>query len=103
MFLVCLTVLSVHCSLVFTCCERANLLALLYVNVFFFVTLPRGVLDQVWYLIVMIPDICFLPYFYKLLFVCKSRGKNGMVVVSSCPCRLKHSVYLYSFGNFSEL
>ena len=57
--------LSVHCSLVVTCWERANLLALLCV-IFFcvFVTFSCGVLDQVWYLLVSIPDLCFLTYFY---------------------------------------
>ena len=28
-----------------------------------FVTFPYGVMGQVWYLIVSIPDICLLPYF----------------------------------------
>ena len=27
-----------------------------------FVTFPYGVLGQVWYLIVLIPDLCLLPY-----------------------------------------
>ena len=30
-----------------------------------FVTFPCGVLGQVWYLIVLIPDLCRLSYFYK--------------------------------------
>ena len=49
-----------------TCWERANLLALLCVMFFFciFVTFPCGVLGQVWYLIVSIPDLCILPYFH---------------------------------------
>ena len=29
-----------------------------------FVTFSCGILDQVWYLIVMIPDLCGLSYFY---------------------------------------
>ena len=59
MFRVCQAVISVHCSLIVICLERAILLALL--NVMFscvFVTFPSGVLGQVWYLIVSIPDIC---------------------------------------------
>ena len=28
---------------------------------------PIGILGQVWYLIVSIPDLCTLSYFYKLL------------------------------------
>ena len=64
MFRVCHAVMSVPCSLVVTCWERANLLALLYVMFScVFVTFPCGVLGQVWYLIVSIPDLCLLPHF----------------------------------------
>ena len=56
--------MSVSCSLVFTCWERADLLVFLYV-VFscVFVTFPFGVLGQVCYLIVSIPDLFLRPYF----------------------------------------
>ena len=42
--------------------------ALLYCMYFFlcFVTFPYGVLGQVLYLIVSIPNMCLLPYFYNL-------------------------------------
>ena len=51
--------------------ERANLLAFLYMRCFLvFVTFPCGVLGQVWYLIVLIPDLCFLTYFDYNLFSC---------------------------------
>ena len=53
---------SVHCCLVVTCWEKADLLALVsdvYCN---FVTFPCGILDQVWYLIVLFPDIYLLSY-----------------------------------------
>ena len=64
MFHVCHAFLSVHCSLVVTCWERADLLALLYVMFScVFVTFPCGVLGRVWYLIVSIPDLCLLTYF----------------------------------------
>ena len=52
-YLICFNaLLSVPCSLVITCWERADLLALLC-DVFscVFVTFPYGVLGQVWYLI----------------------------------------------------
>ena len=66
MFRVCHAVLYVHCSLVDTCWERANLLAVwLVIFSCVFVTLPCGVLGQVWNLIVSIPDPCILPYFHK--------------------------------------
>ena len=59
----CHTVLSVSCSLVVTCWERADLLALLRVMLsFIFVTFPYIVLGQVWPLIVSIHDFCLLPY-----------------------------------------
>ena len=66
MFQVCLnyTVLYVPCSLVVTYWERADLLALLCVMFpCVFVTFPYGVSGQVWYLIVLISDLCLLVYF----------------------------------------
>ena len=63
MFRVCRAVLSLHFSLVVTCCERAILLAALYALFScVFVTFPCGVLGQVWYLVVSISDLCLLPY-----------------------------------------
>ena len=57
----CYTVLSVPCSLVIPCWDKADLLALLHV-VFscVFVTFPYGILVQVWYtyLFVLIADLC---------------------------------------------
>ena len=35
---------------------------------FVFVTFPCGILGQVWYLIVLIPDLCCLSYFDMLRF-----------------------------------
>ena len=63
MFRVCHAFLSVHCSLVVNCWERVSLLALLYVMFScVFATFPCGVIGQVWYLIVLIPDLCLLNY-----------------------------------------
>ena len=53
---------SVHCCLVITCCERADLLALVVMFSCVFVTFPCGILGQVWYLIVSIPNLCHLSY-----------------------------------------
>ena len=58
-FCVCHAVLYVHCSLVDTCWEKANLLALLHLMFFYCFC---GVLGQVWYMIVSNPDLCLLPY-----------------------------------------
>ena len=55
---------SVHCCLVVTCWERADLLALVGDVYCIFVTFPCGILGQLWYLIVSFPDLCRLFYFY---------------------------------------
>ena len=63
------------CSLAVTCWERADLLAKFYVMFScVFVTFPYGVLCQVWYLIVWIPDFCPLSYFENIVTLCASRG-----------------------------
>ena len=49
---------SVPCSNAITCLGKADLLAFLYVMFScVIVTFPNGVLSQVWYLIVSIPDL----------------------------------------------
>ena len=53
--------LSVHCSIIVTCWERADLLCAMFYCVF--IAFLCGVLCQVWYLIVSIPDLCLLTYF----------------------------------------
>ena len=57
-----LFMLSVHCCLVVTCWEGADLLAPVCDVSLCFVTFPCGILGQVWYLIVSIPDLCPLSY-----------------------------------------
>ena len=56
---------SVHCCLVVTCWERADLLALVGGVNCIFVTFPCGIPGHVWYLIVLFPDLCLLSYFYS--------------------------------------
>ena len=56
---------AVHCCLVDTCWERADLLALVCSVKLFFVTFQFGILGQVWYLIVSIPDLCRISYLKK--------------------------------------
>ena len=51
---------SVHCCLVVTCWERADLLTLVGDVYCIFVIFPCGILGQVWYLIVSFPDLCLL-------------------------------------------
>ena len=55
----CYAFASVHCCLVVTCWERADLLALVCDVYCGFVTFPCGILCRVWYLIVSIPDLSF--------------------------------------------
>ena len=56
------TVLSLPCIIVVTYWERTGLLDLLYMMFScVFVTFPYGVLGQLWYFIVWIPDLCLLP------------------------------------------
>ena len=59
----------VHCCLVVTCWEKADLLALGGDVNCIYVTFPCGILGQVWYLIVSFPDRCRLSYFKKLCTV----------------------------------
>ena len=68
MFRLCHVFLTVHCSLLVTCWEMADLLALLYV-MFYCVNDPCGVLGRAWCLIETIPDICLLSQFENQLSV----------------------------------
>ena len=54
---------SIYMCFVVTCWERADLLALVCGVCCEFVTFPIGILGQVWYLIVSIPDLCTLTCF----------------------------------------
>ena len=54
---------SVHCYLVVTGRERADLMALVCDVYCDFVTFPFGISGQVWYLVVSIHDPCCLSYF----------------------------------------
>ena len=74
--------LFVSCRLVVTCWENADLLYLVCVMfACVFVTLPYGILGQVWYLIVWIPYLCyfFLTCVYRLSVLCL--GQNRIIAV----------------------
>ena len=78
---VCHAFASVHCCLVVTYWLRANLFVPFVMFNCIFVTLPCGILGQVWYVIVSIPDRCRLSYFtsstwtYGLLIHCTSKTR----------------------------
>ena len=59
---------SVYLYLVVTCQEGADLLALFCGVLLCVCNFPIGILCQVWYLIVSIPDLCTLTYFYVLKY-----------------------------------
>ena len=52
--------------LVVTCCERADVLALVCGVQLWVCHFPIGILAQVWYLIVSIPDLCTLTYLKRM-------------------------------------
>ena len=58
--------LTVYMCFVVTCWERADLLALVC-GVYCECHFPIGILGQVWYLIVSIPDLCTLTYLDHLI------------------------------------
>ena len=61
---------SVRCSPLATCCEKADLLVRLYVKFScVLVSLPCGVMGQVWYLILSILDLCLFTYFVHYTFL----------------------------------
>ena len=55
---------SVYMCLVVTCWERADLLAVVCGVLLRVCRFLIGILGQVWYLIVSIPDLCTLTYFF---------------------------------------
>ena len=88
---------SVYLCLVVTCWERADRLALVCGVELLVCHFPIGILDQVWYLIVSIPDICCLTYFATdcaMGPVCKvakdmilranSKGIYMYIMISTC-------------------
>ena len=62
----CLLCVSVYICFVVTCWERADLLALVCGVLLCVCHFPIGILGQVWYLIVSIPDLCTITYFQTL-------------------------------------
>ena len=69
---VCYAFASVYCCPVVTCSERAGFLATFVMLNHIFVTFPYGILGQVWYLMVSIPDICQLSYFDYIRELCRT-------------------------------
>ena len=90
MFRVCHAILTVHCSRVVTCCERANLLAFLYA-MFSCVFVTFGLCV---YLIVSIPDLCLLPHLVKSAYqklICLFLNQNICYGYSKEPSQCEGS------------
>ena len=76
-----------HLHFVVTCWERADLLALLFVMFScVFVTFPYGILGQVWYFIVWIPDLCPLPYFVLPITPATNRASTSSSSFPATAC-----------------
>ena len=75
----CYAVFSVHCCLVITCWERHVFLALLF-ELVHVCSFHMFCLCQMWFLIVLISDLCLLLYCY---FVCKILTEEQRFVYSA--------------------
>ena len=99
---VCHAFASVRCCLVITCWERTDLLALVCMFNCVFVTSPCGILSQVWYLIVSIPDLCHLSYscslnfFFYLLVLCL-KFPDKALHVNVLPFLFYEYVFFFKF------
>ena len=78
--------MSVPCTIVITCLERADLLVLLCGVFLWFCTFLYGVSGQVWYLVVSLPDLCLLPFLYILTEEAKTYcwGKESQLLNFDC-------------------
>ena len=56
---------------------------------FKFVTFPRGVLGQVCYLIVSIPDLCLLTYFHRIALIYRRIAVKAVEDIKSSFCQTK--------------
>ena len=82
------------------CRERAGFLAILYVMFSsVIVTFQCGVLGQVWYLIVSIPDFCFL-----LTYIIMSRHPSKIVYFSEChPQSIDIQISIHAISSTTKL
>ena len=98
LFIVCHAVLSVPCSLVPTCWERADLCSPVCDDFLCFFTFPYCVLGWVSYLIISIPDLgFFLTIIIVALFLIKSLKRSGETY-----CLNSVSSYYYSTSSISS-
>ena len=65
-----------------------------------FVTSPGGILGQVWYLIVLIPDLCRLSYFYYIFTPMKSLK---IVYQRHCPRTFQINAIMTIIEDFQKI
>ena len=68
--------------------ERADLLAVVCDVYCDFISFPFGILGQVWYLIVSIPDPCCLSYVVAYVRTAKVPFYRYLKVFNLAPCKL---------------
>ena len=87
---------SVHCYIVVTCLERADLLALLVMPIVFCMLSHVESLGQVWYFIVSFPDLCWPPCFIpkKVGWLITVNFFNTLLVILTVDCSdfLQHTL-----------
>ena len=71
------------------CLERADLLTLFCGVLLWVCHFPIGILGQVWYLIVSIPDLCTLTYFKRPFKKVLKKNGSLMKVESIAECSLR--------------
>ena len=76
--------------LVVICWERADLLALVCGVWLLVCRLPIGILDQVWYLIASVPDLCTLTYFVKILILDGKIDESRSVAITHAISVMMH-------------
>ena len=86
---------SVYMCLVVTCWERADLLALVCGVQMWVCHLPIGILGQVWYFIVSIPDLCTLFY-----FLCAKQTRHILLKNNLRPGLIITFIFAFSVYSF---
>ena len=78
--------MSVHCCLVVTYWDRADISALFGDVYCIVITFPCGILGQLWYLIVSFPDLCRLSYFDQRCDLGANDQCKYILIICPTPC-----------------
>ena len=84
----CFRMLSVYWCLVVTCWEGLTSLLSFVMSYWVFATFPCGNLGKVWHLIVSIPYLCHLSYFFYCIAI------MVVSVTSASRYQCRHSIYM---------